>query len=284
MRLRAQVIGLLTASCLLLAGCTSVAGSAPGRTLVTSGVEAPALAPPDIVPSEAVNCRPFGWRATTPEVRAQLHTLNGCTDNLRLTRVTNVSTDLVWIIDGFQWDEASADPKIWLYRDYVSRVNGRPLMTLEPGTTADLRALPSQVHLRLDSFVQSSWDGYELLIDTAKEKSVDLVDDTIKERKTTGALLYTCFRTGWEVGDTINKATEAPDQALRDALLLSDEIGGCTDKVAELEAEFQNQSQTPPLQLEDLRIKTQPRSTWAAETSPLLKAAIRRLATRGKSG
>jgi hypothetical protein len=157
-------------------------------------------------------------------------------------------------------------------------------MTLEPGTTADLRDLPSQVHLRLDSFVQSSWDGYELLIDTAKEKSVDLVDDTIKERKTTGALLYTCFRTGWEVGDTINKATEAPDQSLRDALLLGDEIGGCTDKVAELEAEFRYQNQTPPLQLEDLKFRTRPQSAWAVETSPLLKAAIRKIATRGKGG
>jgi hypothetical protein len=237
-----------------------------------------------VVPSASPRCKPFEWTATTPEVRAQLHTLSGCTDNVRLTRVTNVSTDRVWVIDHFDWTYTAPNPKIRLYRDYVTHVSGKQLMTLEPGMTANLPAAPNEVQLRLDSFVQSSWDAYELLIDTAKEKSVDLVDEAIKKPKTRGALLYTCFHTGWKIGDTMSKATEAPDQALRDALLLGDEIGGCTDKVAELEAEFRNQNQTPPLQLADLKIKTRPQSTWAIETGPLLKAAIRRIATRGRGG
>ena len=277
---------------LLVTACEGPAASGPIRLPTVPGTvtTTPADDPPSKDPASPApwTCppplRPLSFTGGTVEERAQLGTLRGCTDNVLVTKISNVSRDQVWVVDGFHWTRRSKNPKVRLYRSYVRHVAGTELMTLEPGVTADFTVPPSRVRLRLSGPVQSSWSAYALLLDTAQEKGVDLVDEAVKKQKSTGAMLYTCFRTGWEVGSTIRQSTEDPDQDLRKALGLEDEVGACAKKVNELESQSTRQQRQPPVEVERLAVKTKPQSSWAARTGSVLKFAAKKLVTRGRGG
>ena len=289
---RVHLIALVAAVGLLGTACEGPSGPGPIHTPARpdTATTTPAEDPPSKDPASPATwtcpepLEPLSFTADTAEEHAQLGTLRGCTDNVMVTNITNVSKDQVWVVDGFHWTRPATNPKIRLYRSYVRHVAGNGLMTLEPGATANFTAPPGKVRLRLSSPVQSSWSAYALLLDTAQEKGVDLVDEAVAKQKSTGAMLYTCFRAGWEVGSDIHQSIEDPDQHLRKALGLEDEVGACAKKVNELESESARQQRQPPVEVKRLAVKTKPQSSWAARTGSVLKFAAKKVVTRGRGG